>query len=49
MEDKRGYELRVSTTDPEARIMRTSDGDSLQDSTCRSSQMLKWDWLPTCA
>jgi transposase len=26
MEDKRGYEPRVSTTDPDARIMKTSDG-----------------------
>ena len=26
MEDKKNYEPRVSTTDPEARIMKTSDG-----------------------
>jgi transposase len=26
MEDKKGYEPRVSTTDPDARIMKTSDG-----------------------
>jgi transposase len=26
MEDKKGYEPRASTTDPEARIMKTSDG-----------------------
>ena len=26
MEDKKGYEPRVSTTDPEARIMKTSEG-----------------------
>ncbi len=49
MEDKRGYEPKVNTTDPESRIMKTSEGGYAGSSCIRDKRMVGCSRKKPCA